>query len=203
MTGTSYAQSLDYDLILRYQQQHDVRCVGELFARYRHLVFGVCMKYLKNSSDSEDAVMEIFEKLHLDLKRSEIQHFKSWLYRVATNHCLMRLRKAGLKLDFPEEMPQVASETLAFLSEKENLLRLLEKNIVELKPEQRLCIELFFLQEKSYKQISDETGFTLGEIKSFIQNGKLNLKKRLTNSTDFKDLEHLLTLLWLFSMLDS
>ena len=95
----------DLELLKYYRQAHDVRCVGELYKRYKHLIFGVCIKYLKNASDSEDAVMEIFEKLHLDLKKNEVEHFKSWLYTVARNHCLMKLRKAGLDVNYPDELP--------------------------------------------------------------------------------------------------
>jgi RNA polymerase sigma factor (sigma-70 family) len=139
------------------------------------------MKYLKNREDSEDAVMEIFEKLHLDLKKNEVEHPKSWLYMVARNHCLMRLRKAGLAVEYPEELPhtpQYNDENEDF-EDKEKLIQTLEKSVNFLKNEQRLCIELFYLKDKSYKDIVKETGFMLNEIKSHVQNGKANLKKMM------------------------
>ena len=177
----------DITLIQSYRTTHNAQYVGELYRRYAHLILGVCMKYLKNREDSEDSVMEIFEKLHLDLKKSEVEHPKSWLYMVARNHCLMRLRKAGLKIDYTEEIPHTALYGGAYeqnedemFEDKERLIQLLESNIINLKNEQRVCIELFYLKDKSYKDIVRETGFSLNEIKSHVQNGKLNLKKMMS-----------------------
>ncbi len=189
------SEQQDAAILIRYRETHDVHLVGELFRRYRHLAFGVCQKYLKNSVDSEDAVMEIFEKLHLDLRKNEIGHFKSWLYTVARNHCLMQLRKAGLKVDFPDEMPPISDNSTDFTegSEdkdlKEKLLTDLEKSLPMLKVEQRNCIEMFYLKDMSYKQIVEVTGMSLNEVKTNIQNGKLNLRKILSKNS---------LLLWLF-----
>jgi RNA polymerase sigma factor (sigma-70 family) len=172
----------DIALVKLYRTSQNVQYIGELYKRYAHLMLGVCMKYLKNREDSEDAVMEIFEKLHLDLKKSEVEHPKSWLYTVARNHCLMRLRKAGLAVEYPEELPQLPpqynDDDEAF-EDKEKLIQTLEKSVPFLKNEQRICIEMFYLKDKSYKDIVKETGFSLNEIKSHVQNGKLNLKKMM------------------------
>lgn len=172
----------DIALIKLYRTSHDARYIGELYRRYAHLIFGVCVKYLKNREDSEDAVMEIFEKLHLDLKKSEVEHPKSWLYMVARNHCLMRLRKAGLAVEYPEDLPntpQYNDDDEEDFEDKERLIQILEMSVHLLKPEQKTCIELFYLKDKSYKDIVKETHFSLNEIKSHIQNGKLNLKKMI------------------------
>jgi RNA polymerase sigma factor (sigma-70 family) len=178
----------DIALLKLYRTSQNVQYIGELYRRYAHLILGVCMKYLKNREDSEDAVMEIFEKLHLDLKKNEVEHPKSWLYMVARNHCLMRLRKAGLAVEYPEELPhtplhgspygQYNDENEGF-EDKEKLIQMLEKSVNHLKNEQKLCIELFYLKDKSYKDIVKETGFSLNEIKSHVQNGKANLKKMM------------------------
>jgi RNA polymerase sigma factor (sigma-70 family) len=176
-----FAQLEDLELLTQYRKSNDARCVGELYRRYSHLAFGVCMKYLKNSTESEDAVMEIFEKLHLDLRKVEVEHFKSWLYTVARNHCLMKLRKAGLDVSYPDEMPQTPQyqEDTEDFENKERLIAALENSLSTLKIEQKQCIEMFFLQDKSYKLIVQETGFSLNDVKTHIQNGKLNLKKSL------------------------
>jgi RNA polymerase sigma factor (sigma-70 family) len=174
-------QYTDNQLVENYRRTHDARYIGDLYRRYSHLIYGVCLKYLKNQADSEDAVMEIFEKLHLDLKKVEVEHIKSWLYTVARNHCLMKLRKAGLDVEYPEELPAPPQydADMEALEDKETLIQLLENSMTLLKPEQRLCIELFFLQDKSYKQIATETNLSLNDIKTHIQNGKLNLKKMM------------------------
>jgi RNA polymerase sigma factor (sigma-70 family) len=169
----------DADLVQLYRKSGDAQHLGTLFKRYSGVILGVCMKYLKNHAEAEDAVMEIFEKLHLDLKRAEIDYFRGWLYPVARNHCLMKLRKAGLDVEFPEDLPPIAATEDDFDVEKEASLQQLEQALPHLKDEQRQCIDLFYLQEKSYKEVAIETGFTLNEVKTHIQNGKLNLKKLL------------------------
>jgi RNA polymerase sigma factor (sigma-70 family) len=167
----------DANLVQLYRESGDAQHFGTLFKRYSALILGVCMKYLKNHAESEDAVMEIFEKLHLDLKRVEVDYFRGWLYTVARNHCLMKLRKVGLDVEFPENLPPVAAVEDDFDVEKEASLQELERALPHLKAEQKQCIDLFYLQEKSYKEVAIETGFTLNEVKTHIQNGKLNLKK--------------------------
>ncbi len=145
------------------------------------------MKYLKNENDSEDAVMDIFEKLLTDLKKHEVSNFKSWLYSVSKNHCLMKLRKdktikysnndliktEGRIVEMDEPMH------LNSKMEKELQLENLEKALQHLSKEQRICLELFYLQQKCYKEVSSITTFSLKEVKSFIQNGKRNLKNHL------------------------
>ncbi len=176
----------DNALLEHYHATGNMGCIGVLFKRYKHLVSSICVKYLKNESDADDTVMEIFEKLHLDLQKTEITYFKGWLHTVTRNHCFGKLRKVGIKLEFPENLPletaQKQENTEGGLEEdnwKELLYQKLDNGLELLKPEHRLCLELFYLKDKSYKQILQETGLTMNEIKSHIQNGKANLKKIL------------------------
>lgn len=175
----------DKELIDRIQTQGEAECLGVLFTRYHHLIYGVCMKYLQNSEESRDSVMEIFEKLHLDIRKHEIQHFKSWIYRVAQNHCLMKLRKAQIHYEYKDFTGNEALEEVVWIElsgqkeQEEKKLTGLEKCVELLKSEQKSCIDLFYLKEKSYKDIELETGLSFKEVKTHIQNGKLNLKKCL------------------------
>lgn len=143
-----------------------------------HLVYGLCLKYLKNREASQDAVMQIFEKLIEAVRKHEIQNFKSWLYVLAKNHCLMTLRSKGLP---PEEINEAIMETSYQLHHNEEVdlesnLAKLKKCIEELQNEQKQCVELFFLKKNPYQVISDKTGYDLKKVKSYIQNGKRNLK---------------------------
>lgn len=136
------------------------------------------MKYLKDEDNSKDAVMQIFEKLLSDLRRHEVQHFKSWLHTVARNYCLMQLRKKNPETPLDDNL---VVEKEHFLHreeghELEERLTLMEEAITQLNEQQKLCVELFYLKEKCYQEISDQTGYTMNEVKSFIQNGKRNLK---------------------------
>ena len=142
-----------------------------------HLVYGLCLNYLKDRESSQDAVMDIYEVISDKLLTHEVKHFKSWLYMVSKNHCLMILRKNN-----PEVAHEIFMESpdVAHLKEEkidlEKDLNSLEECIGELKDEQRLCVERFFLQKKSYHLIKEETGIDLKKVKSHIQNGKRNLK---------------------------
>ena len=175
----------DEELIISYKKSKENRFIGELFERYTHLVFGVCMKYLKNEEDSKDAVMEIFEDLHYKLSDHDISNFKSWIYSVSKNHCLMILRKKKseerMKEGVYENSQQDFMESLDLFHpiNKENLndkIPKLKKGIELLKAEQKKCIELLYLQNKSYKEVAEITGYSMKKVKSYIQNGKRNLK---------------------------
>ena len=142
-----------------------------------HLVYGLCLKYLKNRELAQDAVMAIYENISEKLMTSEVEHFKSWLYMVCKNHCLMQLRKKN-----PEVNSEVFMESAIDIhlnDEKEDLendLIALEACIEELKAEQQRCVKLFFLEKNSYQQVNEKTGLEMKKVKSHIQNGKRNLK---------------------------
>jgi RNA polymerase sigma factor (sigma-70 family) len=167
----------DEALIKTYQTNRNKALISELFCRYTTLTYGVCRKYLEDPDDAKDAVLQIFEKLFDTLLAEEPQTFRPWLYTVARNHCLMQLRKSGkpaLRDEFSESVME--SEETTHPERKEAMLQYLEQAQQSLPEGQSLCIRLFYLEEKSYKEIADATGFTLNEIKSHIQNGKRNLK---------------------------
>lgn len=177
----------DLELIEQYKSKGDVDTVGELFERYTRFVFLVCLKYLKNEEKSKDAVMQIFEKLLIDLKKHEIENFKLWLHSVTRNYCLQILRKEkSLKKKSDkwekEQFSCVENDENLHLYSKEdeaNREETLQDAISKLKIEQKECINLFYMQEKSYEEISRITKYSLKEVKSHLQNGKRNLKKML------------------------
>ncbi len=188
MSKNNYHNVSDEDLVEYYRNSHDTVYVGELYTRYTHLVYGVCMKYLQNDSDAKDATMLIFEKLLKELKKHHITAFKPWLYMVVKNYCMMEFRKAASQKTntqkiVKEQQQNVETDVDAHLdekAEKELMLNGLEKGLSALKPEQQQCVKLFYLEELSYKDIAEKTGFSLNDVKSHIQNGKRNLKLFLT-----------------------
>ena len=169
----------DHDLIAEFKLRQNQEVLGILFTRYTALVFGTCLKYLKDRDEAKDAVMQVFEKLNETLRKHEVANFKSWLYVSARNHCLMQLRARKGK-ETRELTPNLMeSDFVLHLDvepEMEQNLSKLEKCIEELVDQQQICVRLFYLQEKCYMDVSFETGFELGQVKSFIQNGKRNLK---------------------------
>lgn len=187
-----YNHFSDLELITEYKNTKNNVFVGILYKRYSHLVLGLSFKYLKDEDEAKDAVMQIFEKLLSDLLRFNIEYFKSWLYTFSKNHCLMILRGKQVRLKKEIDMQIHADsfmETESNLhlnkaAEKEMQYTSLEKAISELNPDQKKCIELFYLQDKSYNDIVDLTGYTMNDVKSFIQNGKRNLKIKLEKNSE-------------------
>ncbi len=169
----------DTSLIARYKMSGDLEVLGVLYNRYMHLVFGVCLNYLKDEEQSKDAVMQIFEELVLKLKMHEVQNFKSWLHVLARNHCLMAIRKLGRHDTISLEDAFVENSEFVHLDiddTKETRLTVMEKCMETLPDEQRVSVDLFYLQEKCYKEVADITGYDMAKVKSYIQNGKRNLK---------------------------
>jgi RNA polymerase sigma factor (sigma-70 family) len=174
----------DSELVSKYKETGENICVGELFRRYVHLVYGVCMKYLKDEDIAKDLQSHIFERLLNDLLKHEIGNFKGWLFSVAKNHCLMYLRsnksllknQKAFKNDHQPDMESVHDLHHNPVLEKEKELSRLETCIQQLQEGQKVCVDLFYLKEKSYKEIVEITGYTLNDVKSYIQNGKRNLK---------------------------
>lgn len=169
----------DGELLERYQAEHDQQIIGVLLERYTLLLFGVCMKYLKNEEEAKDCVQQIFLKVLSEVTKYRIDYFKSWLYMVAKNQCLMRIRSSkGKQLkELNEEV--VSTEEIEMNKAKvedEKTYQLLEEAIGELNDEQRQCVILFYLHKKSYNEIAESTGYNLMQVKSYIQNGKRNLK---------------------------
>lgn len=169
----------DAELLEKYLRTGDPSWFGTLYARYMPLVYGLCLKYLGNAEEAEDAVMQIFEELMPKVGRYEIKEFRTWLWSVARNHCLQKLRreKKAVKVDFGDRFMETAAVT-HLLSEgtDEEALAALEKCMEKLPENQRETTRLFFLEKRSYAEIADATDYDIKGVKSYIQNGKRNLK---------------------------
>lgn len=178
MKAGRYDHITDAELLENYHATRDQQWIGVLLERYTLLLFGVCMKYMKDEHEAQDCVQQIFLKVLTDVGRYRIDYFKSWLYMVAKNHCLMKLRSTNgrvLREVTDDALPATDSDKTELL-ENERTYDLLEAAIEELSAEQRQCVTLFYLQKKSYHEISEQTGYSAMQVKSYIQNGKRNLK---------------------------
>lgn len=182
-----YDQLTDEALLDHYKSTSDKAVIGVLYKRYGHLVMGVSLKYLKDVALAEDMTMNLFERLFTSLHQHQINHFKSWLFMVTRNDCLMYLRK--LKRNIPLDLENYLSADDDSESEKINAQELnyvlIEKNIHLLKDEQQQCIELFYIKNLSYNAVSEELGISVKQVKSSIQNGKRNLKLLLEKEDEF------------------
>ena len=178
-----YSDLSDESLLLEYRTSKDMRLIEELFNRYARKMLGVCIFYLEDKEAAKDAVMQIFNKLITELLIREPINFKGWLSFVVRNHCISEIRKSkSIKkrhedfYEFEYEMPDELIEGKISSVTDDVMESHLKDGLNALKDGQRICIELFFLNEKSYQEISNVTGFQIKKVKSFIQNGKRNLK---------------------------
>ena len=179
MKEQDFSNITDEELLSLYQKTGDNNWLGALLKRYTLLLLGVSMKYLKNEEEAKDNVQQVFIKVLEQINKHQITYFKSWLYIVAKNECLMKIRSKNGKYTTEisdrllGEAEEDDSEQEAFL---EKDLHLLASALKELNEEQQQCISLFYLQKMPYQLISEKTGFSPMQVKSYIQNGKRNLK---------------------------
>lgn len=176
----------DEQLLYSYKQYGDTECFGVLYNRYIPLVYGLCLKYLKSPENAEDAVMQLFEELSDKVLHYEISNFRSWLYRVAQNHCLQIVRRKCLEISTDWATPPAdTTEFLDLLGEngEEQQLKALHHCMERLSEEQRTCIREFFISGKSYADIAGRNGYAAKSVKSYIQNGKRNLKLCIEKTT--------------------
>lgn len=175
-----YHDITDQELLEDFYASHDNKWLGILLERYTLLLLGVCMKYLKNEEEAKDSVQQIFLKAITELNKYRVEYFKSWVYMVAKNHCLMKIRDRHGKI--PAELTEKltasadAGTDTDELWENDKTLDLMAQSLKELNPEQQQCVTLFYLDKKSYFEISERTGYSLLQVKSYIQNGKRNLR---------------------------
>jgi len=178
--GTHTLSESNEQLLLKsYRETGDLSYLGQLYGDHSEMVYYVCLRYFQDSERSKDAVMDIFEELITKVNKQEIQSFAKWLYVLSRNHCLMILRSSKMQrnisidefVEFPLNMHQDDN-----VENKEQKLTALEQCLDKLPEKRKKSIDLFFLNEKCYYEVADITGYSLKEVKSYIQNGKRNLK---------------------------
>ncbi len=169
----------DAELVARYQKTGDMELLGVLTERYTELIYGVCLKVLKHEAEAEDAFMGVFEKLTKKVQQHDIQEFRPWLHVLTRNHCLEILRKKGkhLTVSYDSEFMQSEEAVHPFMEEATNgKLDALTGCLDTLKGEQKICVQLFYFEGKSYKEIAASKNMEMKKVRSYIQNGRRNLK---------------------------
>ncbi|WP_245957593.1 sigma-70 family RNA polymerase sigma factor [Niabella yanshanensis] len=176
---SSLKEASDEQLLAQFKQTGDQQFLAELYLRYSQLLYGVCLKYLEDAEEARDAVMNIYQELLVKVPRHEIQNFKSWVYVLTKNHCLMHLRSAKKNITVSLEQHTVQSDDFSHLDsviEKEEAFKRLEKCIEKLPREQQQSIQLFYYENKCYNEIAETTSMDWNKVRSLIQNGRRNLK---------------------------
>jgi RNA polymerase sigma factor (sigma-70 family) len=174
----------EVQLITQYKKTGDQKFLAQLYNNYISLVYGLCLKYFKNTHDAEDAAMDIYISISEKLMRHEVKNFKSWLYVVAKNHCLDKLRSRGTKTPKEKEAQLMYSEEVFHpdSNDDDSEMKKLKRCMESLSDDQRNCVDMFYFQKRSYQEITDATRYTWGQVRSFIQNGRRNLKNCMEKS---------------------
>jgi RNA polymerase sigma factor (sigma-70 family) len=176
VNNNRFTHITDQELLEKFYADGNNEWLGILLQRYTLLLFGVCMKYMRNEDEAKDCVQQVFLKSITELGKYRVTYFKSWLYMVAKNHCLMKLRDKHVNVDI-EKVHLTAEESVRQDHlDKDKMLSVMEDCLQYLNEEQKSCVTLFYLEKKSYQEIADTTGYTPLQVKSYIQNGKRNLR---------------------------
>ncbi|MFL5772957.1 MAG: RNA polymerase sigma factor [Flavisolibacter sp.] len=192
LRNISNSAAPDAELVALYKKTRDLNVLGELFQRYMDLTYGVCLKYLKHPENAQDSVSAIFEELVAKLHKHEVENFRPWLYTLAKNHCLMRLRSEKKQTTVNFDIELVQSEENVHLNgspdgstgDREEDFRNMEQCMELLPPEQKQVIGMFYLEGKCYNEISQVTGLEWNKVRSYIQNGRRNLKLCMENQQE-------------------
>ena len=183
----------DDELVSHFKKTGDKNTFAELYKKHVKVVYGACLFYLQDKAEAQDATMQLFEKLMIEFKNRDITNFKGWLSFVVRNHCISIIRKnkshqKNIKsyYEFEYEQPNAETEEKINSVNEDELLQHMSDSLPLLKDKQRICIELFYLKNKSYQDIATETDFSINEIKSYIQNGKRNLKLLIEEKNNSK-----------------
>lgn len=183
VSGKKKLQKSDEELLIEFTSTRDLETLGELYSGYMHLVYGVCLKYLRDREESMDAVMQIFEKLITEIPKQKIENFRSWLHVVTKNYCLMQLRSQKSR---NEKLNEWMNDSLIFM-ENNVMLHPIDEDapdmdnalvncIERLKDEQKECIRQFYYENRCYNEIALNLGLDEKKVKSHLQNAKRNLK---------------------------
>jgi|WetSurMetagenome_2_1015567.scaffolds.fasta_scaffold62290_1 RNA polymerase sigma-70 factor, ECF subfamily len=177
------APKSDEELLKEFNSSGNLDILGELYSRYMHLVYGVCLKYLRDREESKDAVMQIFEKLVVEIPRHSIETFRNWLHVVTKNYCLMQLRSDKSQ---KEKLTEWINDSVVFMENSQIMHPIdedggtLEKGLADcierLKGEQKECIRLFYFENRCYNEIALNLDLDEKKVKSHLQNAKRNLK---------------------------
>jgi RNA polymerase sigma-70 factor (ECF subfamily) len=178
----------DIELIQAYQNENAQKFIGQLFSRYAHLVFGVSLKYLKSEAEAKDLTQDVYTVIQKKLKTHEVTNFSSWLHQLTKNECLMELRR-NKRIELVPLTENNLEEEDSHIDEKillETKIETLLKELENLNPVQKKCMKLFYLKKMSYREITNATTYSEKEVKSYIQNGKRNLKNQLIHHAEFR-----------------
>lgn len=169
----------------------DHNAFGEIVEIYKDKVFQICFRMLGNRQEAEDLAQEAFVRAYVNIRSFNItMKFSTWLYRIATNLCIDRLRKKKPDYYLDAEVAgteglnmysQIASDMAKPEEEVESLelQETIQVEIMKLPEKYRSVIVLRYIEELSLKEISEILDLPVGTVKTRIHRGREALRKQL------------------------
>lgn len=180
----------DLKLIRRCKRGEEA-AFAELLARYRSAIYGLCFRMTRRAEDARDLAQEVFIKVFSLLDRyDETYAFSSWIFRIATNHCIDHLRRNRLRFlsldgytdsegdEIELQIPHKGPEPDRILENREAMERL-EEVVGDLPPHYKAIILLRHDQELSYEEIATILDLPLGTVKARIHRARNLVVKML------------------------
>jgi RNA polymerase sigma-70 factor (ECF subfamily) len=153
-----------------------------LYKKFSSKLYGICLKYSKNSAEAEDnlhdSFMIIFDKIHQFKNKGS---FEGWLKRITINTILQKYRNQTPLYSY--EIPENIEDSEDYVSDEDIPIAVLLKHVQELPPKYRITFNMYVLDGYTHKEISKALGTSEGTSKSNLARAKSILKHKLKNST--------------------
>ncbi|GLC89294.1 RNA polymerase sigma factor [Lysinibacillus piscis] len=162
-----------------------------IIEQYKNPLYATILRMTRQPHLAQDLVQEVFFKVYEQLGKYEATgSFKSWLYRVAINHCLDELRKKQYKIQneqFTEEQLIEAEhpEIIYLKREKE---RQLEQLLSTLPEQERMILLLRYSNELSYEEISELLHISLSDVRNKLHRSKKKMRDEVRKGGDYDEL---------------
>jgi RNA polymerase sigma-70 factor (ECF subfamily) len=182
---TKYKTATDEELLHYFLDGDEKPVIEQFYKRYAHLIMGTALKYCRSTEDAEDIVMTIYLHLADKLRKHSVQNFKAWLHMVTKNECLMQLRKKNYDIPYELKEFSLKQDEEEYDSLTDIQIQLVLESLNDLKEPQRACVYRFYIEKNTYAEIAQELHLDINTVKSAIQNGKRNIKLKLSNRNEF------------------
>ena len=177
-------KDVDFSLVERYLAG-DMTAFDELMIRYERQIYRVCYRFVENRDDAKDLAQEVFIKVfeHLPAFRRE-SSLKTWLYRIAMNHCINHVKKNSR--EFVEVTETIGSTGPSIHAEMEDRERrdYLRRLVKRLPPKQKAILELRIHEQLSYEEIAKISGRSVSTIKASVFFALERLRKLVKDPKD-------------------
>ena len=163
------------ELVERYRAARDADDFAELYRRLRRRVFGAALRVVDDAGTAEELCHDAFVRAYARFPSFRGGEFAAWVCRIASNLALnaLRRRRAALRLEAEVENPPATAGVERRMISRQQV-EIAGEILAGLRPEQRRVFVLRQLEGRSHPEISALTGYSAGEVRSYLQNARRN-----------------------------